>query len=465
MIHRTRRSSVTLLVLLGISVLAFPQSADGLRQSPPGLGPDASPLSTVEKVEMPAVDVAALRTEDRVLDSIPGGGPTRFSFPIVVDLPAGSSGTWQTLADGSRLWRLRIVSPGALSLNLALSGFDLPVGGRLWVYDPQGDLVHGPYTAIDRTIDGELWTPVVLGEEIVVELHLRSSALDCGRLKVARVNHGYRFFGELGPEQGWCNIDVICPQGDPWRDQIRSVALYKVGGMYLCTGSLMNNISQDLKPYFLTADHCGVTSGNAGTMVFYWNHESPTCGQLGGGGFTDTQIGATLRATWYDSDFSLVELFQQPPAEYGVYYSGWDATGNTPQAVTGIHHPKAAEKALAIEIDPVTTIWGTHWLIGAWTEGTTEPGSSGSGLWDTASKLLVGDLTGGYASCDDPGGSDWYGKLSLSFLGGGSPSNRLKDWLDPDNTGALTCPGRYPDFIFGDGFESGDTSVWSSTMP
>ena len=133
--------------------------------------------------------------------------------------------------------------------------------------------------------------------------------------------------------------------------------------------------------------------------------------------------------------------------------------------MTGIHHPRADEKALAIEIDPVTTIWGTHWLIGAWTEGTTEPGSSGSGLWDTASKLLVGDLTGGYASCDDPDGSDWYGKFSLSFLGGGSPSNRLKDWLDPDNTGALTCPGRYPDFIFGDGFESGDTSVWSSTMP
>ena len=133
--------------------------------------------------------------------------------------------------------------------------------------------------------------------------------------------------------------------------------------------------------------------------------------------------------------------------------------------MTGIHHPRAGEKALAIEIDPVTTIWGTHWLIGAWTEGTTEPGSSGSGLWDTASKLLVGDLTGGYASCDDPDGSDWYGKLSVSFLGGGAPSNRLKDWLDPDNTGAVTCPGRYPDFIFGDGFESGDTSVWSSTMP
>ena len=274
MIHRTRRSSVTLVVLLGISVLAFPQSVDGSRQSPPGLGPDASPLSTVERVETPAVDVAALRTEDRVLDSIPGGGPTRISFPIVVDLPAGSSGTWQTLAHAPPRFRLRIVSPGALSLNLALSGFDLPVGGRLWVYDPQGELVHGPYTAIDRTIDGELWTPVVLGEEIVVELHLRSSSLDCGRLKVARVNHGYRFLGELGPEQGWCNIDVICPQGDPWRDQIRSVALFIVGGMYLCTGSLMNNISQDLTPYFLTADHCGVTSGNAGTMVFYWNPDA-----------------------------------------------------------------------------------------------------------------------------------------------------------------------------------------------
>lgn len=465
MIHRSGRSSVTLLALLEISALAFPQLAEGSKQSPPGLGPTVARLSTVDRVETPTVDVAALRAEDLVLDSIPGGWPTRFSYPVMVNLPAGNTGTWQTLADGSRLWRLRIISPGALSLNLAFSRFDLPEDGRLWVYDPQGELVHGPYTAEDRTIDGELWTPLVLGEEIVVELHLRSSAPDSSRLEVARVNHGYRFVGGRSPEQGWCNIDVICPQGDPWRNQIRSVALYVVDGMYICTGNLLNNVSQDLTPYFLTADHCGVTSSNADTMVLYWNHESPTCGQLGGGEFTDTQNGATLRATWYTSDFSLVELLQQPPPEYGVYYSGWDATGNTPQAVTGIHHPRAAEKALAIETQPVSTVWGTHWYIHAWTEGTTEPGSSGSGLWDTASKLLVGDLTGGEASCSNPDGADWYGKLSVSFPGGGSPSNRLKDWLDPGNTGVLTCPGRHPVYIFSDGFDSGDTSAWSMTMP
>jgi len=464
-IRLPRRSALTLLVLLGVGNPALSQSANEFHQVPPGLGPAVGPLSSVERVETATVNVEVLSAEDRVLDSIPGGGPTRFAYPIVVDLPAASTGTWQTLGDGSWLWRLRIVSPGAQSLNLAFSQFDIPEDGRLWVYDPLGGVVHGPYTAQDRTADGELWTPVVVGEEIVIELHLLSSAPDDVRLEVGRVNYGYRFFGESSPDQGWCNIDVICPQGDPWRDQIRSVGFYILSGMYICSGSMLNNLSQDLTPYFLTADHCGVTSDNADTMVFYWNFESPTCGLLSGGSLTDTQNGATLRATWSSSDFSLVELLQEPPMEYHVFYAGWDATGNTPQAVTAIHHPRGDEKALAIETDPVTTEWGTHWYIDAWTEGTTEPGSSGSGLWDAASKLLVGDLTGGYASCSDPQGADWFGKLSVSFPGGGSPSNRLKDWLDPEDTGELTCPGKHTAYVFGDGFETGDTSAWSSEMP
>ena len=52
----------------------------------------------------------------------------------------------------------------------------------------------------------------------------------------------------------------------------------------------------------------------------------------------------------------------------------------------------------------------------------------------------MGQLHGGYAACGNDR-SDWYGKLSRSWEGGGSPSSRLRDWLDPDGSGLSELDG------------------------
>jgi hypothetical protein len=53
-------------------------------------------------------------------------------------------------------------------------------------------------------------------------------------------------------------------------------------------------------------------------------------------------------------------------------------------------------------------------------------------------------LTGGYSSCDTSylDSPDYYGKFSWSWDKNGSDSTkRLKDWLDPDNTGVMNLNG------------------------
>ncbi|MGB0917986.1 MAG: T9SS type A sorting domain-containing protein, partial [Flavobacteriales bacterium] len=82
------------------------------------------------------------------------------------------------------------------------------------------------------------------------------------------------------------------------------------------------------------------------------------------------------------------------------------------------------------------------WRIGAWEEGTTEPGSSGSPLFDQ-NKRIVGQLYGGSASCNLLNDPDYYGKFSTSW-DGPSNSTRLRNWLDPDNTGTSTVDGYDP---------------------
>ena len=243
---------------------------------------------------------------------------------------------------------------------------------------------------------------------------------------------------------------MICPEGDPWRDQIRSVARYTIDGMYLCTGQLVNNTSYDFTPYVLSAEHCNVTAANDDTLVFYWNYESPNCGDLGGGSLADNQSGSIFRASHTGSDFLLVELSMDPDPTFDVYFTGWDATGAAPASTVGIHHPRGDVKSISFNTNAVTSTnagsdavnpAASFWRVDDWEDGTTEGGSSGSCLWDAATKKCVGHLSGGYASCDEPTERDWYGKFSAAWTGGGTAATRLRDWLDPTNIGVLMING------------------------
>ena len=423
--------------------------------------PGVRSIDTIERREMPWVDVEALLAEDAERDRLRASGPARFAKDIFVAFTPNNSGTWETLDDGSRLWRLRIASAGALSLNLGLELFDLPEGAAFWVHEPNGSGVQGPYTRKNRNALGGLWTAVVLGDEVVAELQVPKGA--DADLRITKVNHGYRFFGEreaaFAAKRGSCNINVICPQGDPWRDQIRSVARIHIVGIGLCTGQLVNNTAEDLTPFLLTAQHCVEDSGQAASLVVYWNYQTPECDDVTGGNLSQNQSGSTLLASsdyYYESDFALVELDDQPLPSFNVYYSGWDARARIPSATTAIHHPNADEKSITFDYDPPTITSyledtspgnGDYFRIGAWDEGTTESGSSGGCLFDDATKRCVGTLSGGFAACEPsgiygPDESDWYARTYAQWTGEGTPETRLSDWLDPLDSGALFINGK-----------------------
>jgi lysyl endopeptidase len=202
----------------------------------------------------------------------------------------------------------------------------------------------------------------------------------------------------------------------------------------------------------------------ANSMVVYWNYQSTVCGALvapPGGYFNDDQHGASLRATRADADFALVELLQTPNPAWDVYYAGWDASGAMPSGTIGIHHPSGDVKKVTAGPAPGTidncigtggASANTHWETGPYSQGTTEGGSSGSGLFVKAGngsgrdRLLIGTLSGGLAACSDSSPTqpnnetDCYGKLASAW-NGSSASSRLRDWLDPANTGALIGAG------------------------
>jgi hypothetical protein len=448
-----------LAVLLVLAVVFPSQAREGF--PPASFAQPVQSLQSVDMVVLPPVDTKALRAEDDKAAAEGAKGPARFAAAIPVTLDTGANGTWEVLSDGDRLWRLRVVSPGALSLNFGFSRFHLPDGATVHFYAAssvaRGDAWDGPYEAADASPDGQFWTAVIPGDDAVIELRVPAVAAFEPELAVAQVGHDYRGFAGVArallvPDkmQGDCNNDVVCPEGSPWRNEIRSVAVYSLNGTMSCSGTLVNSHDPVHPPYFLTANHCRVAQGNAASMVLYWNFQSPTCGALSGGSKAQSQSGAEWKANYSISDFCLVSLFHAPSPVYNVYYTGWDSREETrPASAVCIHHPNTDEKAISFCNTPLTLATyleepspgdGTHWRVNHYDDGTTEPGSSGSGLWDPNHRL-VGQLHGGPASCTSIS-SDYFGRLSLSWDGGGVAASRLSTWLDPSGTGGRFIGGR-----------------------
>ncbi len=466
---------------LMIAVLAAATNSLAAADQPRAVAPDRSvrtvdptawvrsalPNDHVERIALPGVDLAAVAAEDEARDA--DGLPPRYAIPCEVSITPATHGTWEQLDAKVLLWRLRITSPGALSLNLGFSRYRMPDGAYLLVsaadLAPAADIgaavtanrLVGPFTRHDNQDSGELWTPVVLSDDVIVELTIVGAAVPELQLELASVNHGYRFFGAPSPDKGEgdragsCNIDVICPQGDGWRDEIPSVGVISTGGSLFCTGFMVNNTAHDETPYFMTARHCGITSSNAGSLVVYWNFQSPTCGQQGGGSLSQYQTGSTWRSSYSNSDFTLVQLNALPNPNWEITYAGWDRTSANPTSAVAIHHPSTDEKSISFENQACTTTSylgtsspgdGTHVRVIDWDSGTTEPGSSGSPLFNQ-NHHVVGQLHGGYAACGNDE-SDWYGRFSISWAGGGGSTSRLSNWLDPGSTGQTSVDTLVP---------------------
>lgn len=415
---------------------------------------DLAPLAAVDTLVAPELERERLAVEDRAAaarDAAP-----RFADRWTVEVDAETHGTWELLDADTFLWRLRIVAPDALSLNLGFSRFHLPPGARLTLRSGDGRRAVRPFTAGDNAADGALWTPLLATDDLVLELVVPARRRAEVALHLVAVNRGYRYFGGAGEKSGACNVDVACPEAGPWRDQVRAVAALSFGGQRFCTGFLVNDTARDRRPYLMTAAHCDVGETEARSLVAYWRFESSTCrppGSAESGGLGDGRLdlfstGARFRASSSLSDFTLLELDAAPPASANVYLAGWNRGSEDFASATCIHHPSGDEKRITFDERSTTTTSylgesspgdGSH-IHAFWALGVTEPGSSGSPLFDPQ-KRVVGQLHGGPSFCGGDDLSDYYGRFSVSWQGGGTRATRLADWLDPLATGVVTLDG------------------------
>ncbi len=447
-----RKIKIFLSILLLFSVFSFSQvTNEGV---PISWSYPLGEFSNVEANLLPSFDLQSIKEEDKINDYL-FDKPWRFGYMHSVDY-GFEDGQWDILDNGDRIWRILISSSGALSLNFIFDNLFIPKGGSLYLYnDDQSDLL-GAYTSDQNQEGGVLGTWLVKGDSIWIEYYEPSSVQGQGTLHIVKATHGYRNADSFNlakglNDSGNCNLDVDCSIGEDWEElkehNKRSAGILLSGGSGFCSGALINNTQNDGTPYFLTANHC-YSNPASWAFRFGWISPNTVCAttENSSNGPTNMTIsGATLRARDAGSDFALVEINSDIPEDWDRVFAGWDKSDNFPEFQVGIHHPSGDVMKVCRDDNPATkevNSGAQTWeivggLSGGWEIGVTEPGSSGSPLFDQEGRI-IGQLFGGAAACagtNDNGAFDYYGRVGVSWEGGGTSSTRLRDWLDPQNNG------------------------------
>ncbi len=426
-------------------------------------------------IALPQLNLKQLRAEDVKTDKIKTK-PYRIGVSHIVNYGLKNAGFWTDLPNGDRIWRISFISKDALHLSVNFNKFYLPIGSNIYLYNNEKTDLFGAITSSANNTNNELGTWFVKGDKIWIEYYEPAAVKGQGKLNIGSVIHGYRLGKTVQKgyidksilkinTSGDCNHDVDCDIGadfEAHRDELKkSVAFMYMGDGTICSGTLVNNTALDRKPYFLSAQHClerdsGKPAANPAifSMRFNWISPNPVCAALNEStNSTDefTMMGSTIKAHYAGSDMLLLEINNPIPIDWDITFAGWDRTDIDPTFGVGIHHPLGdIMKISRDDTGPSKATDGEKelWLIGGanyglgigngWELGVTEGGSSGSALFNQNGHI-IGQLYGGGALCNgttDNDDYDLYGRFAISWNDGISNVNRLKDWLDPQQTNA-----------------------------
>lgn len=352
--------------------------------------------------------------------------------------------------DGGFVYSLTLRSPDALGMRVHFTDFALPDSAELYLFTNDGQ-VAGPYWGRGPLGTGEFWSHTLFSEQVMLQLRHYGPA---PQRDLLRSGFHIAALGHIRPvfQQGFCDFNADCVENaecsnDPIAKLLRdstALMLFQSGAFfYICTGGLIADTDESSEvPYFLTARHCISKNREAQSLETYFQFTAP-CGTTGGPACSfpsdpPNTLGSSIVASGNSSDYSLLLLAQQPPAD--SHFLGWNPTPvafNDGTMLQRISHPQAAPQAYSEhEVDTGAVTCGGlprgNFIYSRDVFGATEGGSSGSPVVD-ANGDVVGQLYGACGFnigdvCDADSNATVDGAFAAYF-------SQIEDILDPQG-----CP-------------------------
>ncbi len=377
---------------------------------------------------------------------------TQFAHVAKVDFNPIQHGQWYEVSKSLKIWKLGICSPGSTSIGLTFTKFRLLPGVKLFVYACGNSDFLGAYTFRNNNKVDVLSIAPVFSDSIIVEMQVPAQINDFGQIQIGQIGIGYQFIHsqvdklKSNSETDECYVDVSCYINRELQIQKNSVCKIIFNNSGICTGTLINNTSFNNRQLVLTSAHCVKDNEVAQTSIFFFDYEKELCN-----GYIKplkSVSGSRLLARNEDLDFTLLEVQEKIPFDYKPVFSGWDITGEPFAKSYTIEHPLGKEKKVAVNEDMVldgrrfNIDNDYYWVIPDYEAGTTNAGSSGSALLDSAFHVR-GILSFGGESCA-PTIYDYYIRLDQAWNSSPDSIQQLAYWLDPLNTGTKKLASFHP---------------------
>jgi hypothetical protein len=379
---------------------------------------------------------------------------------------------WMASSDGGSIARIEIMSPVALGLR---------VGLKVDVLDPRAELRFAGSADPSRVVammtsdqvrkladaQGVFWSPSTDGEKQLIEIYLPAGVpRSRAHLQAPQLSHllanslnDFKIITKDSKASEACNVDTVCRVGElgpnfvSAKNAVARMVYTEGANSYLCTGTLLaDTVTTSQIPYFYTANHCISNQTVASTLDTFWKYEATACGNGTIGAYTQLTGGATYlysNAVTFDAqdnytggtDASLLRL--NDPAPSGAEFAGWDSTVlPASSSIIAIHHPAGDVKKVS---SGRTRTSFSGLLETGWLNGSTEGGSSGSGLFtaDAGGYRLRGGLYGGSAECansgslSNDGNADYYSRFDAVFP-------HISQWLAPAPPTRIRVNGSQP---------------------
>lgn len=316
---------------------------------------DNIPFFALQPIDKGVIEKFA--EEDKISGRAPHFGQSR-----QVDI-GFNAGSWQ-YSDMGRIWTMGITSSGAKGFMVIFDKLVLAENATMYLFNKNRNILVGAIDATANNPNPIFSSDLVEGDSIIIALIEPPMNFGKTQLHISNLLYAYQLPYAFDVADNptailSCHRDVSCPEGVGREDISKTVAMIfdPIGGRW-CSGSLLNNSCNDLRPTFFTAFHCAdfdenrILSQNEITRVNNWvfrfGYKTATCG---GADNRDWQSisSCNLIAQSESSDGILLELLNKPKATSGIAYAGWTTQTNNISQLVSLHHPRGNPMKISLD--------------------------------------------------------------------------------------------------------------------